>query len=233
VRWFREYRRDQSTSHGKNCRELRAAPAGGAGSTFRSNYLGSSGDRSASTTGSAGRGSHSRYRCRIAHGGKPDLTLRFLGWAVLAVYDTRLTPDPVVLASPNKISFDLTFLAFDHTQVVISTGFSPIAFDVGGLETATVSMTSSQMGQFDPKSGFLEIEFTLHVDNSSFWVPNADATFTMTTSGPGPAPKFIGQNLIKSVALISMVGTTTASNGDLCTLGLTGELGTPSEVAKL
>ena len=33
MRWFREYRTDQSTSNGENCRELRAAPAVGVGST--------------------------------------------------------------------------------------------------------------------------------------------------------------------------------------------------------
>ena len=33
MRWFRIYRTDQSTSNGENCRELRAAPAVGVGST--------------------------------------------------------------------------------------------------------------------------------------------------------------------------------------------------------
>jgi predicted transcriptional regulator len=51
---FREYRRDQSTSNGENRGELRQAPKIGAGSTFRSDYLRSSDDRSAWTAESTG-----------------------------------------------------------------------------------------------------------------------------------------------------------------------------------
>ena len=56
-RLFREYRRDQSTSNGENRGELRQAPEVGAGSTFRSDYLRSSDDRSAWTAKSTEGGS--------------------------------------------------------------------------------------------------------------------------------------------------------------------------------
>jgi len=56
-RLFREYRRDQSTSNGENRGELRRAPEVGAGSTFRSDYLRSSDDRSAWTAESTEGGS--------------------------------------------------------------------------------------------------------------------------------------------------------------------------------
>jgi ROS/MUCR transcriptional regulator protein len=56
-RLFREYRRDQSTSNGENRGELRQAPEIGAASTFRSDYLRSSDDRSAWTAESTGGGS--------------------------------------------------------------------------------------------------------------------------------------------------------------------------------
>jgi len=56
-RLFREYWRDQSTSNGENRGELRQTPEIGAGSTFRSDYLRSSDDRSAWTAESTGGGS--------------------------------------------------------------------------------------------------------------------------------------------------------------------------------
>src|SRR6516164_6486930 len=59
-RWFREYRREQSTSNGENRRELRAASQAGAGSTCGSDYLCSSGDRSRWTAARTRGGSHSR-----------------------------------------------------------------------------------------------------------------------------------------------------------------------------
>src|SRR6516164_4407329 len=59
-RQIREYRREQSTSNGENRRELRAASQAGAGSTCRSDYLRSSGDRSGWTAARTRGGSHSR-----------------------------------------------------------------------------------------------------------------------------------------------------------------------------
>jgi hypothetical protein len=60
VRWFREYRTGRSTSNGENRRELSASPAVEAGSTFRSDYLRSSGHRSAWRAARTRRGSDSR-----------------------------------------------------------------------------------------------------------------------------------------------------------------------------
>ena|GEM_PF-4404248 len=124
----------------------------------------------------------------------------------------------------------------DHRRVTVIDfpKFTTTAFSTPfGTNQTTVSLASARAGSFDPKTGRVELQVTLHLDQSldvPFIEEDSDVTLTLTTDGARPLAQgqYFAETEMLGAGPLQVRDGVSPLAGMLCTVSVAGHFVAPA-----